>query len=324
MQHWLPRGTGQAKWLRPRHVDLDKRCIVTALRPKPEELLITKERDDLLHLFINLAKVKDTRIRTFVERWGRLGLCFHHRLPRGAAVHQQDGGRECFQGMHTGLRERTDTYRGIASQFRDVQQIARKIEKRRRAEAQRGPSRQRRPLSFDALPAPEASDRHGTPREDWLVFSDLFDDLDLHALLTYRPEPLPQPLSGVEREIVERAKTIPLSLGDEQRMLASVLTRLLNRAEAGLAVEWQPHQRRPDLTVAGEGLLGVLTIRLLLDTSGLALLPSCEECGLFYRPERRDTRNRWCPGCRQAGVPKREEMRRYRARRAAAPADLQP
>ncbi len=306
-QVWNALGSNQAEWLRPAQVELLKGRIVSRLGLDPQDCVRTTERVDLLPMFIRLADANDARILTFVRRWGVLGLCPEHRLPSSAAVHRPDGeSPTCFRGIQRNLREPVEAYRQVAREFLSVQETWRQVTLRAAAEKERGRARTPGRVNthtgelgtYDALGKAESTDRHAVPSSTWLVFESLFDNLDWGSL------------------VANPRRVLPIPVSDERQLLAAVMTRMIDRVGAGLRVRWDIDSAHPSMDLAAPGLLGLLTMRLMTQTSGLAILPICEACHQFYTPTRNDPRNRWCAGCRKQAT-RNEAMKTYRAKKKA-------
>ena len=110
--------------------------------------------------------------------------------------------------------------------------------------------------------------------------------------------------------------TRPLSLSEERGLLGIALQRWLDMGEVQLRMTWPPGAVEPVLEQVANGLFGALALALATHLVGGVDSAICR-CGRTYLPRLRRADLRYCPECREKGVPKRDsELRRRRRRRA--------
>jgi hypothetical protein len=275
--------------------------------------------------FIRLEDASVSDIRRYIKKWGALGLCRRHGLPHALAPwsplatdeapcrvdeYQLVWPPESHDGSY--YREPLAGYRTYAKQAVTMVQVADRIRNRVRSgvDLRPAPPSPYRPVDEDGASSWSASgveyfsardarvDDMAVPRDWWAT------------LFPLTREPLNEML--VHAEETPR----PLDLCMEQGLLEKAVQAWLNLGQVEPRWTWPPNRPDPQLEIGAGHLFGGLAFALALKTTRMARLYLCEDCGKPFTPTRRKQVVRWCDGCRKAAS-KREQQRRYRARKKA-------
>ncbi len=265
---------------------------------------VTLERTTLDE-FVRLADAPADRVRRYVEHWGPLGLCLAHRLPHALAESRSSTEAPCMPIMIGGpFREPIEGYRFFARQARAMIQITHQIRRRSLSgvdqKRPRLPSRRSNDPNVQYFPA--AAHPHvkalAVPAKQWEPLRSLFTS----------------PLDGVF-EALTRPGSVA-SVEDEMRAIQHAITTWMVLGQVEVRWAWQVDRADPEISLGCSHLFGGLALALALQTTRMSHLHMCEDCGSPFTPARKKAVVRWCPACRPTGS-KREQQRRYRARKRA-------
>ena len=144
---------------------------------------------------------------------------------------------------------------------------------------------------------------------------------DWLALLTRPVVLLDTPSQAAWDAAVTRAPagTLVLTRNHEEQLLSELLGRLVALADIRPRPSWRHDDRRLQLPLEGEGLLGALVKQLVSALAHVDGLGMCSACGEAYVPTRRPAagRRHYCLLCQEAGYPQRDASAAYRGRQGS-------
>jgi len=269
-------------------------------KPKRQVRLGTSTLDE----FVQLADAAPAQIRRYVERWGALGFCLDHRLPHALAnpVRDSDDAPCRPTTIDEPYREPIEGYRLFAKQALALIKITAQIRRRELSGVDstgwvRPHGASTLGVGYFAEPLPKVQ-AMAVARKSWEPLRSLF----------------PAPLAAVFDRLTSVDHVATLT--EEQCAVRHAIQTWMALGQVEVRWEWPPNRADPELSLGCSHLFGALALALALQTTSMAHVHVCEDCGVPFTPLRRKTVVRWCPACRPRGM-KRVQQRRYRARKKA-------
>jgi hypothetical protein len=106
-------------------------------------------------------------------------------------------------------------------------------------------------------------------------------------------------------------------VGAERVLVGELVNEWLKMGDVRPYVDWNAHEKKPTVTFGGSGLFGALALQLALAVGQSAGLAVCTHCRKEYPPTTRRPKagqRRFCPECREAGIPNRYSLIDHRER----------